>query len=203
MVDLSMPGYIEAALQKFQHVPSKRPQHAPHKAETPTYQRSPQLAPAPDLSPPLSSKQKNRMQQVLGTLLFYAHAVDLTMLVAINSITAQQAAPTENTTIAIVYLLNYVATHPDAVIHYSASGMVLHIHSDASFMLESCTRSQAGGHYFCSNTTKDPANATEDEVPLNGPVHSVCEIMRNVMASTVEADVSALFINARKGGSCR
>eukprot|EP00957_Ditylum_brightwellii_P206705 15349580-Ditylum_brightwellii.AAC.1 len=111
-----MLGYIEAALRKFQHVPSKQPQHAPHKAETPTYHRRPQLAPAPDLSPPLSSKQKNRVQQVLGTLLFYARAVDPTMLVAINSIAAQQAAPTENTATAIVYLLNYAATHPDAVI---------------------------------------------------------------------------------------
>eukprot|EP00957_Ditylum_brightwellii_P152873 11636099-Ditylum_brightwellii.AAC.1 len=121
------------------------------------------------------------------------------MLVAINSIAAQQAAPTENTAAAIVYLLNYSVTHPDVVIHYSASGMVLHIYSDASFMSESRAHSQAGGHYFCSNPTKDPANATEDEVPLNGPVHSVCKIMRNVMASTAEEEVSALFTNARKG----
>eukprot|EP00957_Ditylum_brightwellii_P015140 1141295-Ditylum_brightwellii.AAC.1 len=115
-VDLSMPVNIEAALQKFQHVPSKRPQHAPHKAETPTYHRGPQLSPAPDLSPPLNNKQKNRVQQVLSTLLFYARVVDPTMLVAINSIAAQQAVPTENTAAAIVYLLNYAATHPDAVI---------------------------------------------------------------------------------------
>eukprot|EP00957_Ditylum_brightwellii_P042884 3246473-Ditylum_brightwellii.AAC.1 len=96
-----MPRYIEAALQKFQHVPSKCPQHAPHKAETPTYHCGPQLAPEPDLSPPLNSKQKNCVQQVLGTLLFYARAVDPTMLVAINSIAVQQAAPTENNAAAI------------------------------------------------------------------------------------------------------
>eukprot|EP00957_Ditylum_brightwellii_P193468 14732410-Ditylum_brightwellii.AAC.1 len=110
------------------------------------------------------------------------------MLVAINSIAAQQAAPTENTAAAIVYLLNYAVTHPDEVICYSASGMVLHIHSDASFMLESRVRSQAGGHYFCSNFTNHPATATEDEVPLNGPVHSVCKIMHNGMALTAEAE---------------
>eukprot|EP00957_Ditylum_brightwellii_P058921 4468059-Ditylum_brightwellii.AAC.1 len=183
-----MTGYIAAALQKFQHVPSKRPKHAPHKAETPTYHCGPQLAPAPDLSPPLSSKQKNCVQQMLSTLLFYAHAVDPTMLVAINSIAAQQAVPTENTATAIVYLLNYAATYPDAVICYSASGMVLHIHSDASCLSESRARSQAGGHYFCSNFTNNPANATEDEAPLNGLVHSVCKILRNVMASTAEAE---------------
>eukprot|EP00957_Ditylum_brightwellii_P195691 14909919-Ditylum_brightwellii.AAC.1 len=110
------------------------------------------------------------------------------MLVAINSIAAQQAALTENTATAVVYLLNYTATHPDAVICYSTSRMVLHIHSDASFMSESRMCSQAGDHYFCSNPTNDPANATENEVPLNGPVHSVYKIMRNVMASTAEAE---------------
>eukprot|EP00957_Ditylum_brightwellii_P140681 10716103-Ditylum_brightwellii.AAC.1 len=87
------------------------------------------------------------------------------MLVAINSIAAQQAAPTENTAANIVYLLNYTATHPDAVIWYSASGMVLHIHSDASFMSEFRARSQAGGHFFCSNFTAKPTTATDDEVP--------------------------------------
>eukprot|EP00957_Ditylum_brightwellii_P075073 5704419-Ditylum_brightwellii.AAC.1 len=74
------------------------------------------MAPAPDLPPPLNSKQKNRIQQVLGTLLFYACAVDPTMLVAIDSIASQQAAPTEKTAAAIVHLLNYAATHPDVVI---------------------------------------------------------------------------------------
>eukprot|EP00957_Ditylum_brightwellii_P151193 11512584-Ditylum_brightwellii.AAC.1 len=84
------------------------------------------------------------------------------MLVAINSIAAQQAAPTENTVAAIVHLLNYAATHPDAVICYNASRMELHIHSNASFILESRVCSRAGGHYFYSNFTNNPATATED-----------------------------------------
>ena len=36
-VDISMPGYIEEALHKFQHQPPKHPQHAPHKWTTPVY----------------------------------------------------------------------------------------------------------------------------------------------------------------------
>ena len=32
-VDLSMPGYIQAALHKYHHVPAKRPQHAPTRVE--------------------------------------------------------------------------------------------------------------------------------------------------------------------------
>jgi hypothetical protein len=31
-------------------------------------------------------------------------------------------------------LLDYIATHPDAIIRYHASDMILHIHSDASYL---------------------------------------------------------------------
>eukprot|EP00957_Ditylum_brightwellii_P189911 14457516-Ditylum_brightwellii.AAC.1 len=50
-----------------------------------------------------------------------------------------------NTAKAVTHLLNYCATHPNAIIRYHASGMVLHIHSDALFMFEPQARSQAGG----------------------------------------------------------
>eukprot|EP00957_Ditylum_brightwellii_P148010 11269642-Ditylum_brightwellii.AAC.1 len=89
-----MPGYIPNALHKFQHLPPDKPECAPHLAEAPVYKQGLQLAPAPDLSPHVSDKHKCQIQQVLGILLFYARAVDPTMLVAINSIGAQQAFPT-------------------------------------------------------------------------------------------------------------
>eukprot|EP00957_Ditylum_brightwellii_P207687 15354064-Ditylum_brightwellii.AAC.1 len=122
------------------------------------------------------------------------------MLASINSIAAQQAAPTQNTAAAIVKLLNYAATHPDAVVQYHASGMVLQAHSDASYMSEPKVRSRAGGHFFMSEDAPNPAVTQEDEVPTNGPVHAVCETIRNVMASSAEAELGALFINAKKGG---
>eukprot|EP00957_Ditylum_brightwellii_P118469 9035395-Ditylum_brightwellii.AAC.1 len=63
--------------------------------------------------------------------------------------------------------------------------------------------SRADSYYVMLNTTEDPTNATEDEIPLNSLVHSVCKIICNVMVSTVEAEVGALYINARKGGKLR
>ena len=63
-------------------------------------------------------------------LLYYACAVDSTMLVAFGSIAS--AAHTAATAQAVTQLLNYCATHPDAVIRFHASDMVLHVHSDAS-----------------------------------------------------------------------
>ena len=38
-VDISIPGYIAKALQKFQHPTPKKPQYAPHAWITPTYEK--------------------------------------------------------------------------------------------------------------------------------------------------------------------
>ena len=54
-VDVSMKGYVQRALKRFQHVPSStRTQHAPHPWTKPNYGRStPQLPTTPSTAPPL------------------------------------------------------------------------------------------------------------------------------------------------------
>eukprot|EP00957_Ditylum_brightwellii_P105785 8067366-Ditylum_brightwellii.AAC.1 len=52
---------------------------------------------------------------ILGTLLFYARAVNPAMFMAINTIAAHQAYPMINTMADMVHLLNCCSTHPDAV----------------------------------------------------------------------------------------
>ena len=94
-----MHGYIEHALQRFCHDKPSQPQHAPHKWEKPQYGAKIQYVNAPD--------NITRVQQVLGTLLYYGPAVDNTMLTAIGSITMQQAKGTEATMNAVTQLLNY------------------------------------------------------------------------------------------------
>ena len=56
------------------------------------------------------------------------------MLVALVSIAAQQTRSTEQTYDEVIWLLNYTSSNPDATIRYSASNMVLHIYSDASYL---------------------------------------------------------------------
>ena len=63
------------------------------------------------------------------------------MLVALSTIASEQSAPSEATLEKTLYLLNYVASHPDAVLTYSASYMVLNLHSDASYLSEPRARS--------------------------------------------------------------
>ena len=56
------------------------------------------------------------------------------MIAALGFIYAQQATVTEQTYANTLWLLNYAATHPNATIRYTASDMVLHIHSNASYL---------------------------------------------------------------------
>jgi hypothetical protein len=145
---LSMPGYIPAALHKYRHPAPKNPQHAPHTCNKPTYGATQQLTSPIDTTDLASEPDKKRIQKVTGTLLFYARAVNPTMLMTISTIAAQQSKATQLTIRATNRLLNYCHTHPNAIIEYRASDMQLKIHSDASYLAEPKGRSRGGGHYY-------------------------------------------------------
>ena len=109
------------------------------------------------------------------------------MLVALGTLASEQSEGTENTKQAAIHFLNYAATHPDAVVRFKKSGMQLHIHSDASYLSEPKARSRAGGFFFLDG--KDNPDPNSPPPPINGPVHILCEILRNVMASAAEAEL--------------
>jgi len=117
-VHLSMPGYITKALARFAHPAPKKPQHQPHPHAERTYRATIQYAKTPDDSPILPATDKTFIQQVLGVLLYYGRAVDSTVLVALGSIASAQATPTALTMERTKILLDYVATHPDAILTY-------------------------------------------------------------------------------------
>ena len=195
-VDISMPGYVERCLARFRHNISvmPRPQHSPHAWIKPNYGARTQLTPAPDTSPRLSPAETTIVQEVVGTLLYYGRAIDATILVALGSIGTQQAKPTQTTKEAIEQLLSYVASHPDATVRYHASGMVLHLHSDASYLSETGARSRAGGYFFLSSGAPHPTST-----PLfNGAILILSTIIKNILASAAEAELGALFYNARE-----
>ena len=148
-VHLSMPGYCSEALQQFRH-DCKTKQDQPHQHTVPTYGATIQYAKPPDESPTLNNEDKTFIQQVTGTFLYYARAVDSTMLVALSAIAAQQSQPTEQTMKKTLIFLDYVTTHPDAILTFNASNMILNIHSDVSYLTEPKARSRAGGHFFLS-----------------------------------------------------
>ena len=191
--DLSMPGYIAAALQKFAHPTPSRPQDSPHAWAKPVYGAIQQLTSAPDDSEPIDADETKRLQRVLGTLLFYARAVDGSMLVALGTLGAAQTKGTRQTIKALKHLLNYAASHPDATVRYQASDMILTLHSDASYLSEAEARSRAGGYFYFDN---QPESKPLPQVNDNILINSI--IMRQVLASATEAEVGAVFYNCQE-----
>jgi hypothetical protein len=143
-VDLYMPGYIKAALNKYQHAAPACPEHAPHTWNPPIYGAKTQYVEDETTSPALSDKDINKLQQLTGTLLYYARAVDPTLIMPTNVLASKQSRATAVTANKVIKLLNYCNTHPITKIRYHASGMILHIHSDASYLSEKEAKSRAG-----------------------------------------------------------
>ena len=68
------------------------------------------------MSEPTSKEEKTYIQEVIGTVLYYARCVDTSMLTALGPLATQQANPTLNTMKKVKQLLDYAATHPDAIV---------------------------------------------------------------------------------------
>jgi hypothetical protein len=128
-----MLGCFYNVLRNFQHDAPKYPQHTPSTYITPVYGANTQYA-TQDETPPLTAKQCLNIQKVTGSVLFYTRALDPTVLMPLNDIATEQTKATGKTQAATNQLLDYLATHPDDNIRYYASDMILHIHSDTSYL---------------------------------------------------------------------
>jgi hypothetical protein len=114
----------------------------------------------------------------------------------LNDIVTEKTKATAKTQAATNQMSDYLATHPDATIRYHASDMVLHIHSDASYLLVSNARSRLGGLFFLGK--KSPKQDA-----LNGSILNVAAVIKNVVASAAESEVGACFHNAQSGSPLR
>ena len=188
-----MPSYVPKALAKFQHAPPSSAQHTPHQWTKPVYGQKVQYANS-DTSPLLNKKDTQRVQSVSGTFLYYARAVDPTILPALNEISNNQVKPTILTGKACDLLLDYLSTYPNAIIRYYASDMILCIVADAAYLVLPNARSRYAGLYFLSNlsTTNPP------QPKPNSAVHVLCKTIRGVPASAAEAETGGLFLNGQE-----
>jgi hypothetical protein len=190
-VDLFMPGYAKAILHCFQHPDPVRPHHSPHKHQTINYGAKVQFVEPDDVTNPLTAEQKVTLQQVVGCLLYYEHAIDPTMLVALSTLASAQTKGTQATTEAMVQLLNYCATHPDAEIQYHASDMILHFSRNASYLFEAEARSRTGGHFYLGQKYGQTQL-------INVPLLFLSNIMNYVISSAAEAEVGSIFIKSKE-----
>ena len=193
-MDISIPTYIPKVLTRFAHSIPKKPQHNPYKPFPKKYGKAAQDPLPVDDSEPLDLAGLKRVQQIVGSLLFYARAVDNTLLIGLSAIASQQANPTQLTKRRCEQLLDYVATHPNATVRYHASSMILNIHSDASYLSEPDAKSRIAGHYFLGDVPND-----DEPIMLNGAIFVFCGILKFVVSSAAEAELGALFLNCKEG----
>ncbi len=193
-VDISMPNYIKKKLQEYGHIIPTHIHSCPYHPEPKRFGSEAQAPLPPNATPELDKMGIKRVQQIVGSILYYARAVDMTVLMGLSSIVVKQTKATEKTMERCIDLLNYLATNQDAKVRFRASDMVMNIHSDASYLsgINSCSRSCR--HFFMGWMPK-----IDGPIRLNGAFYVNTTILRFVMASAAEAELGALFHNCQDG----
>ncbi len=172
----------------------------------------------PPLSPPLLPVS----QQVVGSLLFYARALDLSLLTAVCQLSSHQSIPTQHDLSSAHRLLNYVSSHPNPHKTILPSSMALWACTDASFL----SRPKSGSVAGCSVGLGDlppyllnppperhrqswgdkqslvrashllqphSSYPTPPLVTHNAPLHAFCQRIPVVVVSVAEAEYAAAF----------
>jgi hypothetical protein len=153
-------------LAHYAHPAPVKPQLCPFSPNPITYGKDNQATTPADNSPFPDNAGKKRIQQVVCSFLYYARAVDVTILMALSDIATQQSVPTENTKKQVDQFLDYMWTQPDDKICFRASNMILNVHSSASYLSAPCACSRASGYFFLGSFPVD-----SDPIKLNGAIH--------------------------------
>ena len=131
-----MHNYVKNSLQKFEQSTLHRKQHAPHEWIKLIYGRKQQFTPLDLQEPQLSPSATRKIQAIIGTCLYYARVVDMTILPSLNTLATSHSKPTATTKQKIGQLLDYLDTHSDAKLRYHASDMILHCDKDAAYIVQ-------------------------------------------------------------------
>ncbi len=193
-VNILIPGYIKIKLQEYKHIMPKTLQNCPYLPE-PKKLGTEAQAPLPNDSTPKHDKNGiKRVQKIVGSILYYARAVDMMVLIALSSIVVEQAKATEKTMARCTQLLDYLSGHVDAKVQFHALDMILNIHSDASYLSEANARSRACSHFFMGWMPKDG-----ESIHINGAFYVSTMILCFVVASATRAELGALYHNCQTG----
>jgi hypothetical protein len=183
-VTLSMPRYIDDAAERFN-------------IDTSVKLESPAQGGCIDDGGEhaATDEQKKRIQQIVGVLLYYARAVDPTIIVRVSKLSSEIATATVSTLKAAERVLQYAATNPRAEVTYHKSEMKLTAYSDASYLTERNARSRRGGVFFLGDHGRDDL--------LNGPILCCSSIIDVVVSSAAESEYAAAYLNAREATHIR
>ena len=93
-IKISMPGYVKKQLIRFGIPDQQKKVNTPGPFVKPNYSNEAQQNYV-DQSPTVSKLHQKFIEQVVGVMLYYARAIDCTMLCAVNRLASRQANATE------------------------------------------------------------------------------------------------------------
>ncbi len=147
-------------------------QHCPYSLEPKRYGTDAQSPLPSDDTHKLTNSEIKKVQKIVRSNLYYARAVNMTVLMALSTIASEQTKGTKRTLEKAYQVLDYLATHPNATVKFRASDMIMNIHSDTSYLSERNACSRACGHFFMGSLPTD-----EKPIKLNGTFHTLCSIL--------------------------
>ena len=189
-VHLSLPGYIAKAIERFcpqitkgsrspaVYVPPKMGAQGQIVDNDHEHDNTAKLQPA----------EIKRLQEIVGVMLYYARAVDGTMLPAVNYIGSRQARPTQRVMDDAMRLMAYAAAFPNNELVFTACDMILYGQADCSFLSRPEARSVAGGIEYLGNKGQP--------TQINGAIHAFSSIIPVVVASVAEGEYGAGYMLA-------
>ena len=86
--------------------------------------------------------------------------------------------------------MDYIHTYLNAYIRFYTSDMILHVDSDAAYLVALQARSRIAGYFYLldhPNITKHPK--------LNGAILVECKTLRHVVSSSAEYEVAGIYHN--------
>ena len=86
--------------------------------------------------------------------------------------------------------MDYLHTYPDAFLRFYASDMVLHVESDAAYLVAPKARSRIAGYFHLSAHPNKTNNPT-----INAAIQVECKTLRHFVSSSAEAEVAGIFHN--------
>jgi hypothetical protein len=188
-VVMDMPKYVPHMLAQFYPNLTIKGKHTPGVYVPPRMGKKSQEPTKEDASKPLGPQGVKRVQQIVGSGLYLARAIDATIVPAVGKVSSEQAQPTEQVLLDAERVLQYLSMYPNNQLVYKASDMILHIHSDASYLSRTKSRSVGGGYFYLGwHNQLDK---------INGPLLATSFIIGVVCQAVMEAEYAACFTNGQ------
>jgi len=201
-VAISMPGYVKKAIERF-GAQAGVGANSPMIYEPPKYGEKIQYANPDEKELTSDTTKTKRLQQIVGVFLYYARAVDYSILTAVTTISTRQSKMTDRLMQAVERLLSYMKKYPDAKIIYHASNMQLITHADASYLCESGGKIQSGRNNVARRHGETNTSEWSSHMHLQDHRRGSCfrrrgRICRSIYFSTRSRSYSH---NARRNGT--